>query len=100
MSYQVFALKWRPQNFDEIVGQDHIVTNLKNAILKNRLPHAFLFAGPHGVGKTSTARILAKSLNCQQGPTIKPCQRCSNCIEITESRNLDVIEIDGASNRG
>ena len=100
MEYQVFALKWRPQDFDEVVGQEHIITNLKNAILKNRLPYAFLFSGPHGVGKTSVARILAKSLNCQQGPTIKPCQKCSNCIEITEARSLDVIEIDGASNRG
>jgi DNA polymerase-3 subunit gamma/tau len=100
MEYQVFALKWRPQDFDEVVGQEHIISRLKNAILDKRLPHAFLFSGPHGVGKTSTARILAKSLNCEKGPTIKPCQKCSNCIEITESRSLDVIEIDGASNRG
>jgi len=73
---------------------------LKDAILKKRIPYAFLFSGPHGVGKTSTARILAKSLNCVEGPTINPCQKCSNCKEITESRSLDVIEIDGASNRG
>ncbi|MCM8792650.1 MAG: DNA polymerase III subunit gamma/tau [Candidatus Omnitrophica bacterium] len=100
MEYQILALKWRPQSFDEIVGQDDIVKRLTNFILNNRVPQAFLFSGPHGVGKTSTARILAKSLNCKEGPTIKPCQKCSNCIEITESRNLDVIEIDGASNRG
>ncbi len=100
MSYTVFALKWRPQDFDSIIGQDHIVGTLKNAIQKNRLAHAYLFAGPRGVGKTSTARILAKALNCQAGPTIKPCQKCSACLEINQGRSLDVIEIDGASNRG
>ena len=100
MNYRTYSLKWRPQSFDEVIGQDEIIKVLKNQILYNRLVNAYLFSGPHGVGKTSTARILAKSLNCQQGPTIKPCQKCSNCIEITESRSLDVIEIDGASNRG
>lgn len=100
MSYVVFALKWRPKNFDEIVGQEHITSTLKNSILKNRLSHAYLFAGPHGVGKTSTARIFAKSLNCKNGLTTEPCQICASCIEISEARNLDVIEIDGASNRG
>ncbi len=100
MSYQIFALKWRPQNFDEIIGQEHITTTLKNAILKNRLANAYLFAGPHGVGKTSTARILSKGLNCKNGLTINPCQKCPSCIEISQSRSLDVIEIDGASNRG
>ncbi len=100
MSYTVFALKWRPQDFESIVGQDHIVGTLKNAITKNRLAHAYLFTGPRGVGKTSTARILAKALNCQEGPTITPCQKCPACLEINQGRSLDVIEIDGASNRG
>jgi len=100
MSYTVFALKWRPKTFDEIVGQDHIVTTLKSALQKNRLAHAYLFAGPRGVGKTSTARILAKALNCKEGPTVNPCQKCPSCLEITQGRAFDVIEIDGASNRG
>jgi len=100
MSYTVFALKWRPQDFESIVGQEHIVGTLKNAIQKGRLAHAYLFAGPRGVGKTSTARILSKALNCKEGPTLKPCQKCSSCLEINQGRSLDVIEIDGASNRG
>jgi len=100
MPYKVFALKWRPKNFDEIIGQPHVVSTLKNAIQKNRLAHAYLFAGPRGVGKTSTARILAKALNCKDGPTVSPCLKCAPCIEISEGRSLDCIEIDGASNRG
>jgi len=100
MPYTVFALKWRPQDFNSIVGQNHIVNTLKSAIEKNRLAHAYLFAGPRGVGKTSTARILAKSLNCKSGPTATPCQKCPSCLEIIQGRSLDVIEIDGASNRG
>jgi len=88
------------KNFDEIVGQDHITTQLKSAIEKDRLAHAYLFAGPRGVGKTSTARILAKALNCQNGPTIHPCGVCPSCVEITKGSALDVLEIDGASNRG
>ncbi|MBU1923890.1 MAG: DNA polymerase III subunit gamma/tau, partial [Candidatus Omnitrophica bacterium] len=100
MAYTVFALKWRPQDFESIVGQDHIVGTLKNAIQKNRLAHAYLFTGPRGVGKTSTARILAKALNCKEGPTVAPCQKCSSCLGINQGNSLDVIEIDGASNRG
>ncbi len=100
MPYKVFALKWRPKNFDEVVGQPHIILTLKNAIQKNRIASAYLFAGPRGVGKTTTARILAKSLNCQNGPTDNPCNACSGCSQINDGRSLDVIEIDGASNRG
>ncbi len=100
MAYTVFALKWRPQDFESIVGQDHIVGTLKNAIQKKRLAHAYLFTGPRGVGKTSTARILAKALNCKEGPTVAPCQKCSSCLGINQGNSLDVIEIDGASNRG
>ena len=98
MSYQVFARKYRPQTFDDIVGQGHVSRTLKNAVAQNRLAHAYLFVGPRGVGKTSTARILAKALNCVKGPTITPCGVCDNCREITGGNSLDVIEIDGASN--
>jgi DNA polymerase-3 subunit gamma/tau len=100
MSYIVIARRWRPQKFDDVTAQEHITKPLKNAILSGKLAHAYLFAGPRGVGKTSCARILAKSLNCKDAPTINPCGKCSACIEITEGRSLDVIEIDGASNRG
>src|SRR6266404_3419655 len=98
--YQVLARKWRPQQFDDVVGQEHVTTTLKNAIEQQRLAHAYLFVGPRGIGKTSTARIFAKALNCVTGPTITPCDKCDNCKEIAEGRSLDVLEIDGASNRG
>jgi DNA polymerase-3 subunit gamma/tau len=98
--YQVLARKWRPQQFADVVGQEHVTTTLKNAIEQNRLAHAYLFVGPRGIGKTSTARIFAKALNCVKGPTATPCDKCDNCLEITEGRSLDVLEIDGASNNG
>ncbi|HET9418917.1 MAG TPA: DNA polymerase III subunit gamma/tau [Chthoniobacterales bacterium] len=98
MSYEVFARKYRPQTFDDLVGQEHVAQTLKNAVAQNRLAHAYLFVGPRGIGKTSTARILAKSLNCIHGPTVTPCGVCDNCREIAAGNSLDVIEIDGASN--
>jgi DNA polymerase-3 subunit gamma/tau len=100
MTYQAFALKWRPKTFDEVIGQEHITTTLKNALKQDRIAHAYLFCGPRGTGKTSTARILAKSLNCLKSPGPKPCNKCQNCLEIDKSNSLDVLEIDGASNNG
>ncbi|MFH2137482.1 MAG: DNA polymerase III subunit gamma/tau [Candidatus Omnitrophota bacterium] len=100
MTHQAYARKYRPKNFDEVVDQQHIATTLKNAILKNNIAHAYLFSGPRGIGKTSTARILAKALNCADGPTPTPCNKCIACLEIREGRSMDVLEIDGASNRG
>lgn len=100
MSYLVFARKWRPQNFDEVIGQEHVATTLKNAISSNRIAHSYIFCGPRGVGKTSTARIFAKALNCQKGVSIEPCNECPACKEISSGSSLDVLEIDGASNRG
>ncbi len=100
MSYQVFARKYRPQTFDDLVGQAHVTQTLKNAVEQNRLAHAYLFVGPRGIGKTSTARILAKALNCIHGPTITPCGVCDSCKEIAAGNSLDVLEIDGASNNG
>jgi DNA polymerase-3 subunit gamma/tau len=100
MSYLVLARKWRPQTFDEVVGQEHVTRTLRNAITSGRVAHAFLFTGPRGVGKTTTARLLAKALNCEQGPTPDPCNTCSNCTEITAGNAFDVLEIDGASHTG
>ncbi len=98
MAYIVLARKYRPQTFDEVIAQEHITKTLKNAIKSDHIAQAFLFTGPRGVGKTSMARILAKALNCENGPTVTPCNECKNCVEITRSNSVDVIEIDGASN--
>ncbi len=98
MTYLVLARKYRPQSFEEVIGQEHITTTLSNAIKTNRVAQAYLFAGPRGSGKTTCARILAKTMNCQKGPTSNPCQKCNSCQEITSGSSLDVIEIDGASN--
>jgi DNA polymerase-3 subunit gamma/tau len=100
VSYQVFARKYRPKTFDDVLGQDHVVRTLKNAIAQKRLAHAYLFVGPRGTGKTSTARILAKALNCKDGPKIDFDPDEPLCVEIAEGRSLDVLEIDGASNNG
>ncbi|MDD5773273.1 MAG: DNA polymerase III subunit gamma/tau [bacterium] len=100
MSYIVLARRYRPQNFDELIGQSHVALTLKNALALNRIAHAYLFSGPRGVGKTSAARILAKSLNCEKRKDNSPCNTCVSCEEITKGISMDVVEIDGASNRG
>src|SRR5712671_3690672 len=100
MKYQVIARKFRPKIFGEVVGQKPIVRTLQNAIESDRIGHAYLFSGPRGVGKTTTARILAKGLNCVNGPSATPCNECPSCREIAAAQSMDVLEIDGASNNG
>src|SRR5215218_8464136 len=97
MSYQVIARKWRPKKFDDVVGQQAVTRTLRNALTSKRLAQAFVFAGPRGCGKTTTARILARALNCVQGPTPDPCGICDACVEIAQGRDMDVLEIDAAS---
>ena len=100
MAYQSLYRRYRPQRFDEVRGQDHVTRTLRNAVRNGTVAHAYLFSGPRGTGKTSTARILAKALNCAAHEDGEPCGKCQSCIEIAAGRSLDVIELDAASNRG
>ncbi len=100
MSYTVLARKYRPQTFEDMTGQEHVVRTVENAIKLDRVAHAYLFTGPRGVGKTTAARLLARALNCEKGPTAKPCGECRACTEIRDGTSVDVAEIDGASNNG
>ena len=100
MAYSVLARSWRPQRFDDLLGQDGVVRTLCNAIEGDTLGHAYLFSGLRGVGKTTVARLLAKAVNCVDGPSASPCGECESCREIAAGSSLDVVELDGASNRG
>ncbi|MDA8234469.1 MAG: DNA polymerase III subunit gamma/tau [Clostridia bacterium] len=100
MGYVALYREWRPKIFEDVVGQEHISRTLQNAIKNNRIAHAYLFCGPRGTGKTSSAKVFAKALNCQQGPTVSPCNQCQNCLGINQGTSMDVLEIDAASNRG
>jgi replication-associated recombination protein RarA len=100
MTYQVLARRWRPQRFDDLVGQEVVVRSLRNALSSGQVAHAYLFSGLRGVGKTTVARLLAKALNCEKGPTADPCGVCATCVEIAAGSALDVLEMDAASNRG
>jgi DNA polymerase-3 subunit gamma/tau len=100
MAYVVLARKWRPMTFEKVIGQEHVTRTIMNALKIQRIAHAYIFAGPRGVGKTTTARLLAKAVNCENQPVLNPCNSCKTCQSITKGIHLDVIEIDGASNRG
>src|SRR5438309_10936142 len=100
MAFQVLARKWRPQRFEDVIGQRGVTQTLRNAIGANRIAQSFVFSGPRGIGKTTTARILARALNCEKGPTAEPCGVCDACIEIAQGRDIDVLEIVAASHTG
>src|SRR6478609_2268847 len=101
MAYQVLARKYRPQTFEQMIGQSHVAQTLANALKSGKIAHAYLFSGPRGVGKTTSARLLAKALNCEKGPTPIPCNACDSCLRIAQGQEMvDVLEIDAASNRG
>ncbi|MDO4528020.1 MAG: DNA polymerase III subunit gamma/tau, partial [bacterium] len=98
MAYEVLARKWRPRTFDDVVGQDHVTRTLAHAIEQDRIAHAYLFIGPRGIGKTTLSRIFAMALNCEKGPTMQPCGECESCKGVTQGADMDVIELDAASN--